>query len=244
MNKYKKYFRTVLIAGFSLGFMLPSISYSEDNTNVGINKGIMAQLSGEWWQWGFSIPYPVNPVSIDWSPDEAAAYCGVGQHGKTWFLGGFFVDQTLYQDEDPSNDPVIPAFIERNCTIPPDTALFFPIINLECSTIEGNGVTKTELENCAGSVIDLVDKVEVKVDGVPLKGLKQSRVKSDLFYFTLPPHDVLGLSGHVPNPSPSVSDGYYALLKPLSPGVHQINIFGTVPAYGFTLDVRYTIKAL
>ena len=244
MKSFKKIFDAALIAGFSWGLMIPSITYSGTNDNTGLNKGIMSQLSAEWWQWSLSIPYPVNPLSIDWTPEQAAEYCGVGQHGNTWFIGGFVVDAALYQDNDPNNDPVIPDLIERNCTIPPNTALFFPVINAECSAIEGNGETKTELKDCASGLIDLVDEVVVEIDGSTLKGLKQSRVQSDLFYFTLPPHDVLGLYGHEPNPSRSVADGYYALLKPLSPGGHTIKIFGTVPDFGFTLNVKYTITVL
>lgn len=235
--------RMALRAGLLLGFVAAS-AWAGTNDNNGLDKGIMSKLSAGWWQWSLSIPYSVNPLSIAWTKEEAAQYCGVGQQGSMWFIGGFVVDAALYQDNDPNNDPVVPDLIKRNCTIPPNTYLFLPVINAECSAIEGNGKNKQELAACASGLIDLVDELSVKVDHVSLKGIKRSRVRSDLFYFALPPGDVLGKYGQSPNPSPSVADGYYALLKPLEPGQHEVEIFGTVPAYEFTLHVKYYLTVL
>lgn len=218
---------------FAVAFLLvkPAIGLAAGlNPNQGINKGLMRTLSAEWWQWALSIPASVNPLSFN-DPMGSSDYCGVGQHGDVWFLGGRF---------DGSG-----SLATRACTIPAGTSIFFPIINAECSTIEGSGMTEEELRTCAIDLIDHVTEVEASVDGVLLKGLNKSRVQSRLFSFSLPPGDMLGLFGNSPNPSPSVSDGFWVLLPPLAEGEHEIKFRGVAPfpEFGFTFEqnVSYTI---
>ena len=38
----------------------------------------------------------------------------------------------------------------------------------------------------------------------------------------------------------AVADGYYLMLKPLSPGVHTLHFVGTIP--GFSLDITYHLR--
>jgi len=122
------------------------------------------------------------------------------------------------------------------------TAIFLPVINAECSTIEGNGITEKDLRACAKDLMDHTTLVEARVDRVALKNLKNSRVESKLFSFTLPPGDLLGLFGKEPNPNPSVSDGFWVLLKPLSPGEHTIEVHGVLdfPEIPFIVDQKVT----
>ena len=62
--------------------------------------------------------------------------------------------------------------------------------------------------------------MEVTVDGVKLPGLKSFRVQSPLFNLTMPENNVLGVA---PGTYPTVGDGNYQILKPLSPGKHEIS---------------------
>jgi hypothetical protein len=41
--------------------------------------------------------------------------------------------------------------------------------------------------------------------------------------------------------SPSVDDGYYALLKPLSLGNHTLHVHAEIPSQSFVLDVTYNL---
>ncbi len=229
MERNTIWHRAISITGICFGLMLPGISYAADsNIGTGINKGLLGQLSGNWWQWSLSIPQSVHPLTFNDTPQSAqsALYCGVGQHGNAWFLGGT-LDGSAAQ---------------RSCKIPAGIPIFAPIINAECSTVEGNGSTEEELRACAKSLIDHVTVVEASVDGAPLKDLQKSRVQSKLFSFTLPPDDILGLFGHVPNPSPSVSDGFWVLLQPLPEGVHTLVLHGVAPfpEFGFTFEQNTT----
>jgi hypothetical protein len=204
MKSSKKWRSAAAIVGIAVGLVAPVLSFADDG-NKTINRGVLKELSDDWWQWSLSIPAVVNPLSFN-TEEESARYCGVGQHGNVWFLGG-----TLDGSE-----------AERRCTIPAGMYIFFPIINAECSSLEGNGTTEEELRACVKGLIDNVTFVEAHVDGVALKGEQRSRVQSTLFSFTLPPGDVLKLFGGQPNPTPAVSDGFWVLLRPLSAGAHTI----------------------
>jgi hypothetical protein len=69
----------------------------------------------------------------------------------------------------------------RTCTtpIPRGTTIFFPLLNTECSTLEGNGKTEAELRACATDIINHVDidSLTLTIDGVPSDQLAK-RVQS------------------------------------------------------------------
>ena len=71
------------------------------------------EWSAKWWQWAMAMPF-------DHSPLAETADCSEGQSGPVWFLGGSFVS----------------AEAVRNCTVPAGKAIFFPVLNVECSTAE------------------------------------------------------------------------------------------------------------
>jgi hypothetical protein len=70
-----------------------------------------AEWSAMHWQWLYSMPVDKNPV-FD------TADCSEGQSGKVWFLGGTFALTVV----EPG---VNLGLVERDCTIPPGTSLFF-----------------------------------------------------------------------------------------------------------------------
>lgn len=210
----------------------PTMSSDDhDDDRVPVTKGRIARLSAAWWQWSLSIPAEGHPLSFN-DASESAKYCGVGQHGDVWFLGGTF-------DGSPAT---------RHCTVPAGVPIFMPILNAECSTIEGDGTTERELRACAEGLIDHVTVVEAAVDGRPLRRVDRSRVHSKLFNFTLPEGDLLGLFGSEPNPSASVADGYWVYVPPLPEGDHTIEVHGVAPfpEFGFTFeqDTAYSLTVV
>src|SRR5438093_206116 len=77
------------------------------------------EWSAEWWKWAYSLPVDQNPFF-----DETGCEHGAnGQSGPVWFLTGVVN---------------VSGTAERGCTVPAGKALFFPILNVECSTVEGN----------------------------------------------------------------------------------------------------------
>jgi hypothetical protein len=136
------------------------------------------EWSAKWWQWAYSLPVNNHPL-FD------TADCGTGQSGKVWFLGASFVSTTT-----PSGEVV--SIATRDCTVPTGKALFFPIVNSEASTVEGNGATFEELLKNATMFQDFATNLSAEVDGVSIQKLNNYRVQSQLFTFgPLPDNNVL-----------------------------------------------------
>ena len=192
-------------------------------------EDLLASTTAQWWQYINSIPPAVNPLL-----DPSGAYCMVGQRDPMWFLTGAFFGGTA----------------TRTCTVPEGEALFFPVINyvnFNTPYICGQGgpMNAAELRAPAAAYIDGATNLSVKVDGKALKDLM--RIKSDVFAITLPADNIrnsgCGGPGSVPAGvySPSIDDGYYVLLKPISVGNHTLHIHAEVPSQSFVLDIMYDL---
>lgn len=191
---------------------------------------------GEWsarqWQWLFSMPADEHPLT-DTAPAET------NQSGKVWFLGGTFTSTEI--------GGVVVGQADRTITVPAGTALFFPILDVESSDVEGNGETEAELRAASAALADLIDpdNLFLEIDGKQVTSLAKYRVQSPLFTIgPLPDGNLLGLpegtTGH------SVSDGYFVMLRPLSVGTHTLHFGGFVDLTSiggplFALDIQYAV---
>jgi hypothetical protein len=141
-----------------------------------------------------------------------------------------------------SSDP-----ITRFCTVPRGQAILVPLTAWECSTVEPppfNGSNPQELRACAGTWTDGVgiDTLKLRIDGAKVTGLRQFRAQSPFFDFVMPPDNFLGLNGVTSGSS--VSDGYFVMVKPLSPGHHTIHFEGATvsgPGAGISMTVTYNL---
>jgi hypothetical protein len=202
--------------------------------------------SATWWQWALAIPVHSPPFSTRINHplvDLTGAKCGVGQSGPVWYLGGAFFQ---------AGQPAASTIVRNDCTVPKGKALFFPLLNIECSTLEGVafGCAADEqgLRDIVTSAIDGASNLQADVDGVAIPISSKFRVGSadkPAFCFTLPPDDMLSFIGEGPfSPGtycPAVDDGYYVMLAPLPVGRHAVHFHGEIPAFGFTLDVTYNL---
>ncbi len=176
-----------------------------------------AVWSARFWQWEFSLPVTAHPLF-------ETADCSAGQAGHVWFLGGTFLTFS------PSPGVVL-GQADRTCVVPPGTALFFPVVNNECSTIPGDQlpgfttppITPEKLQACAkfASSFIVASSLKATLDGVPINGLTQYDVTSPLFSFgPLPPDNLFGVPAGTTGSS--VSDGIHLMLHPLSVGEHTL----------------------
>lgn len=201
-----------------------------------------SQWSKAWWQWALSIPVHEPPFSSHVNHplfDLTGAQCGEGQRGPVWFLGGaFFVLGT----------PTSTTIIRKECTVPSSKALYFPLVNAECSRLEGAqsgcpGSTVAELRSDIKPFIDGATNLVLDVDGSAIPISTRFREQSPAFRFTLPRDDLLSAIGEGPfRPGkffPAVDDGFYVMLAPLPPGTHRVHFHAENPAAGFMLDVTY-----
>jgi len=182
-----------------------------------------AEWSAAWWQWAFSFRADAHPLL-------ETAGCDAGQSGPVLFLGGSFVNTTVVRD----------------CTVPAGKAIWFPVLNTECSTFEGppfHGDDEAELRACAAAVTNT--GMFATIDGVAVENLSNYRVQSPLYLFSAPDG---GLFGDPVTDVQSVSDGVWLMLAPLSAGsTHTIHFGGTQAIADFpplTLDVTYHISVL
>jgi hypothetical protein len=160
-----------------------------------------------------------------------------------WFLGGTFSDNEVLPG-------VFLGQVSRDCTIPSGIALFFPLVDAESSTLEGNGDTGDELlasSEFFASFID-PDSLSLEIDGKPVTNLADLSFDSPEFTFgPLPDNNVLGLASGAT--TPSVSDGYFAMVKDLSVGQHVLHWTGTIDLSSidgpvFIQDVTYHLTVV
>jgi hypothetical protein len=222
-GKMKKIYSlgAVLIVLFA---MTMSSTAMEKQTNGNPNPGVLppnskphgstyGEWSANWWQWVLSMPINKNP---SWD----TANCAEGQSSNVWFLAGTFV----------------PGKVTRTCTVPAGKSLFFPIVNtVWISTDDGDTLEIARAETKA--YIDQTTLLEVSIDGVPLENLQNYRAVS-------PPFDSNLIFGEpVVTYSPSISDGYWLMLAPLSAGEHTISILGKINP-DFVVDVTYQLTVM
>jgi hypothetical protein len=174
------------------------------------------EWGAKWWQAAFAIPVIAN--------DHPLFSGGVfgGDKGVV-FLSGVFG----------------PPAVTIDVTVRPGTALFFPIVNTECSVLEGppfHGDNEQELRDCANGLVDQTFGLFGEIDGVKVTNLDSFRVESPLFEFgPLPTDNIFGAPPGTT--SLSVDAGVYLMVHPLSAGRHVIH-FGAASG---PIDTTYII---
>jgi hypothetical protein len=238
MKKYGRRHSQIVIAVivFVLGLMVlvtmvPGVQAGSRDLKRGVFKpnsnsygNTYGEWSARWWQWVLSIPEATNP-----NLDPTGANCAEGQAGQVWFLAGTFGGPAT-----------------RDCTVPAGRALFFPLLNTvfgaavgDCEPTGLGPCIVNDLRAGAAGNVDNPKTLEASVDGVQLKNLIDFRVQSPVFLLTLPEDAVFGLpSGTF---TPQVSDGYWLMLAPLSPGMHTIHFKGVSNSGGSEVEVTYNL---
>ena len=155
-----------------------------------------------WWQWCYSFPYEDSPEF-----DSTGEFSQKGQfQDSVWFLAGSYGGK-----------------VERNCTIPQGTAIFFPIINDIISYHSDPQLrTDSELFAYAKTDLDQTNLISASLDGLRIPNLNSYRVQSNLFQINIPDRSNKDLWIK----TKAVSDGFWLFLKPLSPGRHKLEFIG------------------
>ena len=157
------------------------------------------------------------------------------QTGPVWFVAG-----------SPSSDG---QPVHLSCNLPPGKAIFVPVINAEWSTNEGGcGNTYQTLLTCAAAFMDQVTQRSFSIDGVPVdlgpdpQNQSRFRVQSPQPPFTI---DAIVGNSFVPaGTGTSVADGFYVLIRPLTPGSHRLLFSGTISFPGgstFVINTDYSL---
>ena len=176
------------------------------------------EWQARWWQWSISIPYDIHPY-------VGEQFADANQSGHVWFLVGY-------------NDGAV-----RHVTIPRGKAIFFPVVNVECSNVEPAGFFGADEAAMRLCVREFVrTDMQCFIDGLPVRNLDRFEGESPLFGFDAPDKNIL--TGGDAVSGESVSAGTYVMLPPLSVGHHTIRFKGTQtdPIFGsFTFESNYEV---
>lgn len=164
----------------------------------------------QWTRWALGIPAARNPLI-----DTTGEFCDEDQSGPVWFLAG-----SLGQS------------VERTCTVPHNKALFLPVYTavwgagaFDCEpSVPGVECDIDDLRELAAGYAEAVDVLEVTIDGRPIANIRRYRASSpEPFAIDYPENSITGLP--MGTYYPNVTDGYWLMLTPQSPGWHTIQVY-------------------
>lgn len=233
MKDLKKLWKTVVIA-FTANLLLivATLNMSANPTTFDIIAPDDAQAQtgktyGEWsvqlWQYIFEIPFENNPIF-----DATGANCNYAQTGAVFFLvskaGG--------------------SATRNECRVPAGKTLFFSPLNIAGFTHQRE--PEHSLRNYNRSFINSTREIQINIDGTDVGTLVSLEPRSTPLRAASPAGFFTGIApvnnifGGVPFQSyEAVSDGFYLLVAPLSPGAHTIT-FGGI-SRNFAADVTYNL---
>jgi hypothetical protein len=185
----------------------PGIAFPPGSSPYGVSY---AEWTGRWWNWALGQPYGSDPIT-----DPDGSFCDLGQTGPVWYLAGTFG-----------------TTVSRTCNVPAGKAILFPLVNVYvnfpcgCPACAVPGLDPALIESCLATLgadyMDDITAMEADLDGTSLQQPFDYRVHSGLF--TLLPHASWGavdacVTG---DPQPTISDGFWIMLMPLSIGEHVL----------------------
>jgi hypothetical protein len=185
----------------------------------------LAEWSAEWWKWALSFPIETNPlVDVDGSRAH------VGDVGPVFFMGGIFD----LEDTSPT--------ATRSFTVPVGKRLFFPILNAIFFVSSPGEILGDAIDYVTG-VASAATDLHATIDGIDVPNLSSHREASPIFEVTVPENNLFASLGLPAGTyAPAVSDGFWLMLEPLSPGTHVITFGGT--SGDFSLDVTNNIQVV
>lgn len=225
----KKFVVFSLLVGLTLTGPLVSGAGAK-NSNPGVAPSqakphgkTYGEWAAEWWQWALEAPASINPIV-----DTTGEHCTAGQTGQVWFLAGTF----------GTSD------VERTCTVPKGTALFFPLINAFSGAFLNDPEELRTVEYNRKQVMCHDVVISAEIDGVPVNNPLQYFEQSPIFEVQFPKDNIFELTEEDAKDlllSPTVDAGYYLFLHPLRPGTHTLHWVAsqTCPFGEFAQEVTY-----
>ena len=163
----------------------------------------------DWWTLNLGISAEKHPnyvnltSSQDNTKDPSKCFLGEDVKNNVLFLGV------------PSVSEKFPV---RNCDVPSDKAIFFPIESAQCDYGIQGIHTENDLIACAKEGNDGVE-ISLIIDGINIDyPVEKNRIMTNLFNITMNNK----MMGDYTGTFPSLSEGYSIFLKPMKPGNHSI----------------------
>jgi len=215
----------VIICSLYCSHMASAVADDIIETGDTLQGRTQAEYANTWWQWAVSMPDAQSPIK-----DRSGVRCAVNQAGPVWFLAGGFGTSR----------------ISRECRIPSDRHIFFPVINmLYYPSGEGPAPTCDSVKLHAAMNNRYLKSFKVTIDDHSyVNPAFFRRSSADCF-------DLIARKPGTYTPStvfPSATDGYWVMLRPLSPGRHTLSFRAEYnrpgASYGAMIqDIEYTIDS-
>ena len=219
--------RTLVIALsviLALAMAVPA-AYAQSGQGSATSKDI-GQLSAQWWLWALQNPTATSPL--------------VGNYKGGEQCDGEFVDGVFFLAGSTKGQPV-----SRSCTVPSDTAIFFPTVTIACS--ENLGDTRKDISDAGGLINYCEGLFEQFTEGgemfATLDGQDVPIVceTSPLFKVTVLEDNPFGFP-EATRPKQAVAVGCYALIPALEPGEYTLT-FG-ISGSPFEQDITYRLTVV
>ena len=206
-----------LVSAVSFAFLSPGVAQTDiavppTQSVANISQAVWSKA---WWQRAGSFDRTASPIA-----DRTGKNCHLKQNGPVWFLAGTYGTQRTI----------------RTCTVPRDKYLFFPLINYVVMPTTKEAPCApccASFAQTAKSITDQPSNLVLDLDGRRIEDLASYR------QFTTECFDMGALAEPKYRIFPSAANGYYVMLRPLSPGKHILNFGGMLPA--MSQAVTYTL---
>ena len=220
----------VVVFGFEIPLPAQVTFLPPGSTVAGLT---LEEWSAEWWKWALGVKTSVNPLV-----DKNGLCAHQGQSGPVFFLGGSLATGGSTN------------LVTRFVTVSSDKHIFFPIFN---NTAENVGrtipLTAQELREEAILLTSPVLLIQAELDGIPVPEDHILRLLAPVFSYTLPDgeniFELFGLDVPGQVVDPAVSDGFWVMLAPVTPGQHELHFLGVIgDPFNSTHDVTYHLTVV
>ncbi|WKE67160.1 hypothetical protein PVT67_07965 [Gallaecimonas kandeliae] len=165
-----------------------------------VAKVSQEQYAVAWWQWQKSVPGPASPYA-----DVTGHRCDYNQKGPVWFLASA-----------PNGQKV-----DRYCNVPAGKFLFVPMLSMLAAPNFENQYPCETMQQAVQVSWPLIKELSLQVDGQDMGNLAPFKQSSRQCF------DLLGAVSRdrlPPKITPSATEGYWVMVKPLPPGEHKLSI--------------------
>ena len=168
------------------------------------------------------------------------------------------IDNNGQKDEISNQNSTDPVFylnfsrnggslVERTCKVPTGKGVFIPVMCVEVSEKEVQNSSPEHLKKIAKKDQDSVkNDLSVRLDGNEVLNLHSFRIPTDVFQLEFPENAIFDVSS---GSCQAVTDGFYIITKPLSPGTHTIEFKGSLESNeedsiepNYSVNVKYTLE--
>ncbi|MEP6576206.1 MAG: hypothetical protein ABJB85_07255 [Nitrososphaerota archaeon] len=134
------------------------------------------------------------------------------QEGPIWFL--------------PDVNNVNSDTNNYRCNVPIGKSMVLSLSTSECNFGREQQIkTDDDLKECAFNILTPLDRMEVMIDGIKVDTSKLGTpIRTEFFNITYPQDPAHFWGPTIPGTHKAITEGYFLLLPPMSPGKHIIEL--------------------